>query len=151
MSNIKYQNLVIFTFKIRMKHKFSLSKKTNIIKTSNFQQYFHCFVVCILVPYACWFSYQQNIAISPISAGFRGTAFIRGGKLIRGRPLFQCGYSKVRRLLEGSAYLRPGAYYRTYGIQQVFICWIFPQLSLKILSKSHVILTALLVNFNNFL
>ena len=40
----------------------------------------------------------------PISAAFRGEAFIRGMRL------FLCGYSKMRRLLEGSAYLRPGAY-----------------------------------------
>ena len=29
--------------------------------------------------------------------------------------LFQCGYSKVQHLLEGSTYLRPGIYYRKYG------------------------------------
>ena len=43
-----------------------------------------------------------------ISAAFRGAA------LLRGRRLFQCGYPKVRRLLEGGAYLRPGAYQRKY-------------------------------------
>ena len=41
-----------------------------------------------------------------ISAAFRDVAFIRG------RPLFQCGYPKVRRLLAGGAYLRRGAYQR---------------------------------------
>ena len=35
---------------------------------------------------------------------------IRGEALIRGRRLFQRGYQKVQRLLEGGAYLRPGAY-----------------------------------------
>ena len=39
-----------------------------------------------------------------ISASFRGVA------LIRGRRLFQCGYPKMWRILEGGAYFRPGAY-----------------------------------------
>ena len=85
------------------------------MKKSKYQQYFHCFIVCILVPYAFWFSYQQNIVTILISAAFGGTALIRGEALIRGRRLCQCGYPKVRRLLEGGAYLRPGAYQRKYG------------------------------------
>ena len=42
------------------------------MRKSEFQQYFHCFIVCILFPYgilvpcAFWFSYQQNIVIIPI-------------------------------------------------------------------------------------
>ena len=44
-----------------------------------------------------------------ISAAFKGVA------LITGRSLFQCGYTKVRFILEGGAYLRPGAYLRKYG------------------------------------
>ena len=50
------------------------------------------------------------IIIIIISAVFRGAALIRGEPLIRGRGLFQCGYPKVRRLLQGAVYLRPGAY-----------------------------------------
>ena len=46
------------------------------MKKSKYQQYFHCFIVCILVP-----------------SVFRGAAF-------KGRRLFQCGYPKVRRLFE---------------------------------------------------
>ena len=34
------------------------------------------------------------------------SATFRGELLIRGRHLFQCKYPKVRRLLEGSGYLR---------------------------------------------
>ena len=51
-----------------------------------------------------------------ISAAFRGAVLIReevlirGEALIREKRLFQCGYPKVRRLLEGGTYLRPGAY-----------------------------------------
>ena len=45
-----------------------------------------------------------------MSAVFRGAALIRREALIRGRHLFQCEFAKVRRLLEGGAYLRPGAY-----------------------------------------
>ena len=36
-------------------------------------------------------------------------AFIVGA-LIRGRPLFQCGYPEGQRLLEDGAYLKPRAY-----------------------------------------
>ena len=31
-------------------------RKPNMMKKSKYQQYFHCFIVCILVPYAFWFS-----------------------------------------------------------------------------------------------
>ena len=44
------------------------------------------------------------------SAAFRGVTLIKGETLIRERHLFQCGYPNVLRLLEGGAYLRPGAY-----------------------------------------
>ena len=33
----------------------------NIMNNSKYQQYLHCFIVCILFPYAFWFSYQYNI------------------------------------------------------------------------------------------
>ena len=36
--------------------------------------------------------------------------------LIRGRGLFQYGYTKVRCLLNGSVYLEPGAYHTKYSI-----------------------------------
>ena len=80
------------------------------MKKSKYQQHFYCFVVCILISYAFWFSYEQNIVTILISAAFGGAALVRGEALIRGRRLFQCGYPKVRHLLKGGAYLRPGAY-----------------------------------------
>ena len=93
-----------------------------------YQQYF-CFIVCILISYEFWFNYQQNIVTILISAAFGGAALIRGEALTRGRRLFQCGYPKVRRLLEGGAYLRPGAYQRKYGnyqnISRGLICVLF--------------------------
>ena len=92
--------------------------KPSIRRNSRSPQYFHCFIVCILVPYASCFSCQQNIVSISISAAFRGTALIRGQALIRERRLFQCGYQKVRRLLESGAYLRPSSYQRKYGISQ---------------------------------
>ena len=61
------------------------------MKKSTYQQYFHCFIVCILVTFL-------------IRAAFRGAALIRGEALIKGRRLFQCGYLKVRRLLEEIRY-----------------------------------------------
>ena len=51
-----------------------------------------------------------------ISAAFRGAALIRREALTRGRRLFECGYPKVRRLLEGGVYLRPDTYLRKYSI-----------------------------------
>ena len=69
MNNIKRQNFAIFCFKI-MKHKFFTINKPNIMKKSKYQQYFHCFIVCIIFPYAFWFSCQENIVTIPISAAF---------------------------------------------------------------------------------
>ena len=51
-----------------------------------------------------------------ISAAVRGAPLFRGGVLIKGRRLFQCGYPKVRGLLEGGVFLKPGAYQGKYGI-----------------------------------
>ena len=39
---------------------FTISKP-NIMKKSKYQHYFHRFIVCMLVPYAFWFNYQQNM------------------------------------------------------------------------------------------
>ena len=44
------------------------------------------------------------------SAAFRGAALMRGEALIGGKRLFQCGYAKIRSLLEGGTYLRTGAH-----------------------------------------
>ena len=68
--------------------------KPNIMKKSKYQQYFHCFIACILVPYASWLSYQWNMVTILISVAVIGAA------LVRGRRLFQCTYPKVRRLFE---------------------------------------------------
>ena len=103
-----------------MKHEFSLSKYAinipNIMKKFKYQQYFHCFIVCTPVSYAFWFSYQQNMVTILISPAFRGAALIKGYALIRGRRLFQCGYSERQCLLKSGAYLRPDAYQRKCGI-----------------------------------
>ena len=104
MNNIKCQNLVTFSFKIRTKHYFHY-----------LQQYFHYFIACILVSYAFWFSYQQNKVTILIIAEFRGTAVIRGEEFIRGRHLFQYGFQKMPALIEGGAYLRRSASQRKYG------------------------------------
>ena len=126
MSNIKCQNLVIFSFKIRMKHTFTINKQ-NIMKNSKYQQFFHCFIACIQGPYAFWFSFQQNIATILISTLFKGAT------LIRGRRLFQCGYPEHphRQIVlyqkdarctgdevdtqRCGAYFRPGAYQRKHS------------------------------------
>ena len=66
------------------------------MKKSKCQQYFHCFVICILAPYAFWFSYWWNIATILINTAslIRGEALIslwiaKGAVLIRGRRLFK--------------------------------------------------------------
>ena len=103
-----------------------MSKPLYFFFQSKYQQYFHCFIFCILGPYVFWVSFQQNIVTILISTVFSSVVLIRGETLIRGRRffrcgypkvrrLFKCGYSKVRRLLEGGAYLnmdtqRCGAY-----------------------------------------
>ena len=92
-----------------------MKKKKKEKKRKRNRQYFHCFIVCILVQYPFWFSYSWNIVTVLISSAFRGAALIREEALIRGRRLLQCGYPKVRRLLEGNTFLRPGVYYRKYG------------------------------------
>ena len=80
------------------------------MKKSKYQQYFHCFIVCILGPHAFWFNFQQNIVNIPISAVFGSAALIRrkvlismwipkSAVLIRGQRLFE-----VRCLLEEIRY-----------------------------------------------
>ena len=48
--------------------------KPNTIKKSKYQEYFHCFIVCTLVPYAFWFS-----LIILINVTCRGVALIKRG------------------------------------------------------------------------
>ena len=77
------------------------------MKKSKDQHYCHCFIVCMLVPYASWFSYLLNMVTILISTAFIGAGLVRGEALIsmwiskgaaviRGRRLFE-----TRRLLEG--------------------------------------------------
>ena len=80
------------------------------MKKSKYQQYSHCFIICILVPYGSWFSYEWNMVTLLKRAAFVGVALTRGEVLIKGRHLFQCGYPKMWHLLEGSPYLRPSTY-----------------------------------------
>ena len=40
-----------FSFKIKMKHKHFIINKPNIMKKSKYQQYFHCFIACVLGHY----------------------------------------------------------------------------------------------------
>ena len=92
-----------------MKHEFSLSINKYNEKNVNIKIIFivyclHTSSICILVSILVEYSNYSN------KWAFRGATLIRGEALIRGRRLFQCGYPKVRRLLEGGAYLRPAAY-----------------------------------------
>ena len=59
------------------------------MKKSKHQQYFHCFIVCVLVPYAFWFSYQQNTVTILISPAFRNVALIRGRRLFEASALIR--------------------------------------------------------------
>ena len=86
------------------------------MEKSKYQKYCHCFIVCILVSYAFWFGYQQNIVTILMSAAFRGATFISEEALIRRKRLFQCGYPKMRLLFRNGAYLTPNTYQRKYSI-----------------------------------
>ena len=86
----------------------------NITKKSKYQQYFHCFIVCILVPHAFWFSYQQNVVTILISTEFKGTVLIREETFIKERHLFQCGCPKVQRLFEAWPLLEEIRYFNSY-------------------------------------
>ena len=83
------------------------------MKKSQYQQYFLCFIVCILAPYSFQFIYQQNIVTILISAEFRSAALSRGEAFIRGRCLFRCGYPKVRRFFEAQRLLEEKRYLKT--------------------------------------
>ena len=58
-----------------MKQIFTINKP-HIMKKSKYRQYFHCFIVYILVPYACWFNFQKNIVTILISAVIGSLALI---------------------------------------------------------------------------
>ena len=59
MNNIIYQKIVIFSFKLKMKHKFLFLKCNEKLLNEyhndiyEYQQYFQCFVVCIQVTHIC--------------------------------------------------------------------------------------------------
>ena len=56
------------------------------------------------------FDYLYPTSKARESQVIRTVHSIRGEALIIGRRLFQCGYSKVQRLLEGGVYLRHCSY-----------------------------------------
>ena len=51
------------------------------MKKSKYQQYFYCFIVWILGPFAFWFRFQKNIVTVLISAVYRSATLIRGEAL----------------------------------------------------------------------
>ena len=53
--NIKFQNLVIFSFKIKMKHKTSLSVSEKILKNHNINNIFIVSLFKYLFHYVFWF------------------------------------------------------------------------------------------------
>ena len=69
------------------------------------------------VLFAFWFSCGKIMVRYLTSAAFWSEV------LIRGRRLFWSECETVRCLLEGSAYLWPGAYQRKYGISIKQACW----------------------------
>ena len=80
-----------------MKHEFS----PNIMKKSKYQQYFHFFIVCILLPLPLYYyHYRMYFVLANsrlcnyilISPAFRHVALIKRKALIRGRRLLQCRY-----------------------------------------------------------
>ena len=108
--NINRRDFLIFCFKIRTKHKFSLSINSKYNEEIQISTVFPLFY-CLHSSSICHF----GLATSRIWLTILVYAKFRGAVIIRGRRLFQCGHSKVQRLLEGGAYLRLGAYQRKYG------------------------------------
>ena len=82
------------------------------MKKSKYQQYIHCFISCILGPYAFWFSFQQNIVTILISTVLRGAPLIigeayqrealismwipKGATLIRGNTVYNSSTAKIK-------------------------------------------------------
>ena len=130
MNNIKCQNLVISSLKIRVQQIFFISKP-NIMNKSRYQQYLHCFTVCILVPHAFQFSYQQNIITILISTAFKS-----------------CGAYFNVDTQRRSAYLRPGAYQRKHGIQLLHLITLY-QRRQKIVSLNSIEFSGTSVLINN--
>ena len=88
------------------------------MKKSKYQKYCHCFFVysssiCILVQLLVEYGNYSN------KRSIQRCGSYQRGSLIRGRRLFQCGHPKVRRLLQGGAYLRLGTYLRKYAKLQL--------------------------------
>ena len=72
MNNINCQKPCHFFF--QNENEIFTANKPNTIKKSKYQEYFHCFIVCTLVPYAFWFS-----LIILINVTRRGAALIKRG------------------------------------------------------------------------
>ena len=53
-----FQNKIEINIHLNVnKHTFSLSINQILRKKNKYQQYFHCFIMCMLVPHPFWFSY----------------------------------------------------------------------------------------------
>ena len=117
MNNIKCHNLVIFSFKIRIKHKSSLSVNQTMKNFKN-QQYCPCIIASILFPYASWFSYYWNMVTILITAAFIGAALITGGGgcLLEGGACFNVDTQRWGAYYMAAFFWNPGVYKGKYGI-----------------------------------
>ena len=84
-----------------MKHKSSqvfMMSKPNIMKKSKYQQYCHCFIVCILFQLLVKYGKYSNKRLQMrLLCIYRCGYYYRGGAYQR-ETLFQCGHSKILRV-----------------------------------------------------
>ena len=106
--NAQMLKLCHFFFQNKNEYQIYTINKTNIMKKTKYQQYFHCCYclhttsICILVQLLVEYGNYSNKS----RIWWPGT--------YQRKRLFQCGYLKMQCLLEDDAYLRPGAYQRKY-------------------------------------
>ena len=117
-----------------MKQIFTINK-LNIMQKSKYEQYFHCFIACILVPYEFWFSYQQNMVTILISTTFRNGSLLEGRSLLEGLPYITVDTQKC------DAYFHLGAYQRKYSIKiQHFNSFFNKQMFFKVINKCQTVI-----------
>ena len=81
---VKFQNFVLIFFQITLNNYYY-----DILPFSRATSRFHCFIVCILFPYAFQFSYGYVIVKFLLSLTFWSAAFIKKGRLLNGGVYFE--------------------------------------------------------------
>ena len=83
--------------------------KPSLTKKSKDQQYFHCFIVCIVGPYALQFSFQQNV-VTCLKSKLERHGLLEGRRLLEGGAYFSVDAQRC------STFQRSGTYQRRHVI-----------------------------------